>query len=116
MRVFKVIFLSFFIALSAFSALAQSREEAFNGDPGKAVQVFPNPAIDFVSVKFEAALAKTAKISLHDIIGNEIQVESEILDEHEVHLKIKDLPTGYYLITVKHEATNQRSILKFLKR
>jgi hypothetical protein len=116
MRVFKAIFLSLFIALFSLSGLAQSKEEAFLTDAGKSVQVFPNPATDFISVKFESPLAKTAKITLHNIIGNELQVESEIIDEHEVHLKIKDLPTGYYLITVKQEETNQRSILKFLKR
>jgi hypothetical protein len=116
MRVSKVIFLIVFIVAYAFSAKAQMKEEAFNTDPAKVVQVFPNPAIDVVSVKFESALAKTAKITLHNIIGNVIPVESEIIDEHEVLLKIKDLPTGYYMITVKQEETNQRSILKFLKR
>jgi hypothetical protein len=116
MRVFKVIFLFVFAGIFAFSANAQVKEEAFFSDPAKTVQVFPNPAVDVVSVKFESALAKTAKISLHNIIGNEIQVESEIIGDHEVLLKIKDLPIGYYMITVKQEESNQRSILKFLKR
>jgi hypothetical protein len=116
MKAFKSILILLFAALVAFSAHAQMKEEAFPTDPAKAIRVFPNPAVDFVSVRFETPMAKTAKVSLHNIIGNELQVETEILDEYEIHLKIKDLPTGYYLVTVNQEESNHRSIIKFLKR
>ena len=117
MRAFKPILILFFAALLAFSGHAQVKEEAFfSTDPVKAIHLFPNPAVDFVSVRFETPQAKTAKVSLHNIIGNELQVETEIFDEYEIHLKIKDLPTGYYLITVNPGEGAPRSVHKFLKR
>jgi len=116
MKALKPIVILALSVLVAFSANAQVKDEAFATDPAKAIHLFPNPAVDVVSVRFETPLAKTAKVSLHNIIGNEIQVETEIYDEFEIHLKIKDLPTGYYLVTVKQEEGNHRSILKFLKR
>ena len=116
MRAFKPILILLFAMLMAFSGYAQLKDEAFPTDPAKAIHLFPNPAIDFVSVRFETPLAKTAKVSLHNIIGNELQVETEVLDEYNIHLKIKDLPTGYYLVTISPGEGAQRSILKFLKR
>src|SRR4051794_20535926 len=115
MKAFKPILILLFAAMLAFSATAQVRDEAFPSDPAKAIRLFPNPAVDFVSVRFETPLAKTAKVQLHNIIGNELQVETEVLDEYEIHLKIKDLPTGYYLITINQGEGNARSIHKFLK-
>jgi hypothetical protein len=116
MKAFKPILILLFASLLAFSGHAQVKEEAFPTDPAKAIHLFPNPAIDFVSVRFETPLAKSVKVSLHNIIGNELQVETEILDDYEIHLKIKDLPTGYYLITVNQESGSHRSVHKFLKR
>ncbi len=116
MKAFKPILILLFASLLAFSAQAQEKMEAYPTDPAKAVRLFPNPAVDFVSVRFENPLAKSVKVSLHNIIGNELQVETEVLDEYEIHLKIKDLPTGYYLVTVNQDGGSQRSIHKFLKR
>jgi hypothetical protein len=57
-----------------------------------------------------------AKLSLHNILGSEITIESEMIDEHELRVRVKDLPTGYYLLAVRDEATQFRGTYKFLKR
>jgi hypothetical protein len=80
------------------------------------VSIFPNPAIEFLNVKFEEPIAKTARLTIHNVIGNIVDVESETIDEHEIRLKVKDLPVGYYLLAVRDEESNSRSTLKFLKR
>lgn len=116
MKAVKIISILCITVLLTLSAKAQVKEEAFSLDPIKSIRLFPNPAIDYLSVRFEAPQARTAKIALHNIIGNEILVEVEIHDEYEIHIKVKDLPTGYYLVTVKQEDGNHRSTLKFLKR
>lgn len=84
-------------------------------DPVKLVKIFPNPATDFLSVKFETIAARTIKLTLHNIIGNSLEVESEIIDEHEIRLKVKDLPPGVYFLAIKEEGGTQSSF-KFLKR
>ncbi|MBA4145916.1 MAG: hypothetical protein DI538_05825 [Azospira oryzae] len=116
MQAFRTILIVLFAFLFIFSVKAQVKEESFGTDPVKSIHLFPNPAVEYLSVRFETPQAKTVKFALHNIIGNEIAVESEIQDEYEIHLKVKDLPTGYYLLTVREGASNQRSTFKFLKR
>ena len=105
------------LIFAAQLSMAQSREEAFGpADPVKSVHIFPNPATDFLTVKMEQPVVKKARIILQNIIGNQIEFESEVIDEYEVKIKVKDLPTGYYFLSVRDEQTNMRSAFKFLKR
>ena len=68
-----------------------------------------------LNLKFEEPIAKEVKLELHSIIGNSLEVESEIVDDHEVRVKVKDLPAGYYLLDVRRSGT-EHSAFKFLKR
>ena len=113
----KTIFLSILILLVAHFAWGQNHD-VFSQDhvePIKLVKLFPNPATDFLTIKFETPLAKSIKLTLHNIIGNSLEVESEIVDDFEIRLRVKDLPPGYYLLAIKDDG-NQRSSFKFLKR
>ena len=82
----------------------------------KTVHLFPNPATEFVDVKLDHFPAQNVKLTVHNIIGNELQVETEILEEHLIRVKVKDLVSGYYLLAVKDEESNFRGTYKFLKR
>ena len=86
-----------------------------HGDPAKLVKIFPNPAVEYLSVKFETPKAKIIKLTLHNIIGNTMEVETELVDEYEIRLRVKDLPTGVYVLAVKEDGAPQNSF-KFLKR
>ncbi|CAN5386203.1 hypothetical protein BH10BAC4_BH10BAC4_13000 [soil metagenome] len=116
MRFTKVILFCVLALFSAQFVLAQ-QHDAFSQsqDPIKSVKIFPNPATEYLSVKFETPLARTIKITLHNIIGNSMEVEREIVDDFEIRLKVKDLPTGVYLLAVKNDGNSQSSF-KFLKR
>ena len=120
MRFFRLILVV--LALSAFQlSVAQSQPEAPSlANPEinliKSVQLFPNPATEFVDVKLEQFPAQNVKLTVHNIIGNELQVETEILDEHLIRVKVKDLVSGYYLLAVKDEESKFRGTYKFLKR
>jgi hypothetical protein len=109
-----------YVLLTAIVTLGQVKDEPFyfqrNPDPVKSVSIFPNPAIEFVSVKFEAPIAKQVRLTVHNVIGNTMELESEVVDEHEIKIRIKDLATGYYLISVKDERLNLSNTYKFLKR
>lgn len=113
----KALILSVLVLFVTHFAWGQGHDPLFQPatDPVKLVKIFPNPATDYVSVQFEAPLAKTVKLTLHNIIGNTLEVESEIIDEHEIRLRVKDLPPGVYLLAVKDEGS-VRTSLKFLKR
>ncbi len=114
----------FFLAFACFVmtvmvSMGQVKEETFfhrTPDLIKSVEIFPNPATEFVNVKFTSSIANKVRFSVHNVIGNTMELESEVIDEHEIRIRVKDLATGYYLISVKDERTNLSSTYKFLKR
>jgi len=117
MRSFRLLFFSVVALTVTQFAWGQSHDPSFSdrSEPVKMVKVFPNPASDFISLKFETPIAREVKVTLHNIIGNILEVESEIVDNSEIRLRVKELPTGVYLLAVK-DADNTQHSIKFLKR
>lgn len=100
---------------------AQSQEftsftERSATDPTKSFQIFPNPTVDFIHIRNEQADVHYLKLTLHNIIGNEMIVEVEVMDDHELKVKVKDLSPGYYLIVLKDNLSKYKGTFKFLKR
>ena len=120
MKTRKIIFIAILGLFLSNLGFAQGRDESGfsngHGDQAKLVQLYPNPATEYLSVKFEAPCADKIRMTLHNILGNVIEVETEVLDRHELRLKVKDLPSGYYLLAFKDSETNFKSTYKFLKR
>lgn len=118
MRILQI--LAFMFLLAGFSAQAQTRDEF--GPPSsknameRYVTIYPNPAIEFVHVRFKQFPANHVKVELFNIIGNEVQVEKEIIDEHELRVHVKDLAPGYYLIVFKDPQDKFQGTYKILKR
>ena len=105
------------LVLIGSQAFAQGHEEAFrSSDPTKSVQVYPNPATDYVNLKFETPIAKNVRLEFHTIIGTTVDLEHEVVDEFEIKVKVKDLSTGYYIVSVHDSQSGSRAIHKFLKR
>lgn len=82
----------------------------------KSVHLFPNPATEFIDVKLDQLPAANVSLTVHNIIGNELQVETEVIEEDLIRVKVKDLAAGYYLLAVKDEESSFRGMYKFLKR
>lgn len=121
MKSVRILFFIFALAVMAISAQAQQKDEmnasgAPSIDLSRSVSIFPNPAVEYLNVKFENPIAKKTKLTVHNVIGNVVDVESETIDEYEIRLKVRDLPVGYYLLAVRDEESNSRSTIKFLKR
>lgn len=120
MRFLRLIFMV--LALPAFQlAVAQSQPEmqppaSQEMNLTKSVHLFPNPATEFVDVQLDQFPADKVRLTVHNIIGNQLAVETEILDEHLIRVKVKDLASGYYLLAVKDDESKFRGTYKFLKR
>jgi hypothetical protein len=113
----KAVLLSVLILIAGQVCYGQAHDESFHpGDPVKSAQVYPNPATDYVSIKFEAPIAKTSRLAFHSIIGSSLELEQEAIDDFEIRVKIKDLPVGYYVIAVHDTQNNSRAIYKFLEK
>ena len=113
--------LSFFLLLFLSGIAFGQNQEIVAYTPektelSKAITVYPNPATDYVNIKLSTLEASNAKITLYTILGSELQLEKETVNEHEVRIKVKDLATGYYLIAVRDEQLKFKATYKFLKR
>jgi hypothetical protein len=115
---FKYLFITLVFLLVSFGSFAQASEvnSVAGIDKAKFVQVYPNPADEFVNIKFENTKVSEVKLTLHNLIGNEVNVESEKVDDHHVRLRVKDLASGYYLVAVRDKDFKFRATYKFLKR
>ena len=82
----------------------------------KAVHLYPNPTTEFVHIRLESMNIDHIKVSMHNIIGNELPIETEKVDDHELRIRVKDFDAGYYLLALRDEQTNFRGTYKFLKR
>lgn len=91
-------------------------DQAVRHDISKTVQIFPNPAVEFVHVRLDHANFDKVKVSIHNIIGNEISAETERIDEHEIRIRVKDFDAGYYLLALEDDGSHFRGTYKFLKR
>lgn len=82
----------------------------------KSVQIYPNPVEDdFLHVTVQNINIEGVRVSLHNIIGNEMKVEKELVDEHTFRIRVKELATGYYLIGLNDDKQRLKGIYKFLK-
>ena len=105
--------------MAGISAYAQKDEVTSGGAyqfDAKTATIFPNPAVEYLNIRFENPIAKRTKLTVHNVIGNIVEVETENVDEFEVRLKVKDLPVGYYLLAMRDEETKAGSTYKFVKR
>lgn len=117
MRGTKTILLVILLALSV-SAFSQSADGGFTETSltVKSVQMYPNPATDYLTIKLQSPHASSVKLALHSVIGNILNVEKEQVDDYEVRIRVKDLPAGYYFLSIKEEESALKATYKFLKR
>lgn len=82
----------------------------------KSISVYPNPATEFIEIDLKQLDATKVKLSLYNIIGNEMAAETEVVEEHKIRIRVKDFAAGYYLIALRDEETKFKGTFKFLKR
>lgn len=119
-------FLGLFLVVFAFSAFQLSLAQSYPENAvaattqelnlTKSVHLFPNPTTEDIFVELDHFPADNVTITVHSIIGNELTVEKEVVDEHLIRVRVKDLAAGYYLLAVKDEESKFRGTYKFLKR
>jgi len=64
------------------------------------VNVYPNPAIDYITVTVENG-SRVGTISIYNMIGSLVKVEE--INGNEKEVDISDLPAGSYIISVEDE-------------
>lgn len=107
----------------ALTVFAQSGEENRQASPYgterthavEDIQLFPNPAPEYVHVRLGSLKSSNVKLSVLNVIGSELNPEVETVNDHEMRVRVKELAPGYYFLAVKDESTRFKGIYKFLK-
>ncbi|HOO10177.1 MAG TPA: T9SS type A sorting domain-containing protein [Cyclobacteriaceae bacterium] len=119
MKLVKVILLFALFWGFSFVGYGQNQGQAIYQEAGlsdRLVQMYPNPASDYLTVKLPTPHAASVQLALHSVIGNELNVEKEQIDAYEVRIRVKDLPSGYYFLSIKDAGPGLKATYKFLKR
>lgn len=80
------------------------------------VEIFPNPSVDYLNVHIKNSDLIKTTIIIHSIIGNKFELEVVKVSTDEYRIDVRDLPKGYYLLSVKDATTNFSKTFKFLRR
>ena len=80
------------------------------------VEIYPNPSVDFLNVTISNADLVKTEIVVYSIIGSKYQIEIEKTEQDQYRLDVRNLPPGYYLLSIKDPTTNFSKTYKFLKK
>lgn len=117
----KKVVLVFGLILLGFGAFAQSGRDfsSFGNElleQKNIVEIYPNPSVDFLNVRIENSDLEATELVVHSIIGSRYTVEIEKTEDAQYRVDVRNLPPGYYLLSVKDPATEFSKTFKFLKR
>ncbi len=102
----------------AFQSQAQQGKDLSaknNGVPVK-VEVFPNPATNYLTVDLSKLSLDDPKIEIRNIIGSKMTFRSEDLGGKKQRLDVQDYPPGYYLVLVRDDKTKFQQTVRFSKK
>ena len=116
MRSVKTIVFTGLMALLTQFAVAQNHDAFTTSivEPIKSAKISLSTSRELPMILCKVTLTVLATGASNLILRNSVAGLGKIFAEYEIRLKVKDLPTGYYLLALKDEG-NSRSSMKFLK-
>ncbi len=89
-------------------SLVTSDEEVFQGP---AMELYPNPAVDYLNIRFEEA--QTGTLEIFDMNGK--PVASQTLDSSEAQIPVSGLASGTHLLVLRDQKGKMLSFRLFQK-
>jgi len=78
------------------------------------VELYPNPATDYVFIKFKNEIPADLTIELRSLIGNKIKIKVNTENANTKKIDISQIPAGHYFLLITNKGT--KTIKKFIKR
>ncbi|MBV6646715.1 MAG: T9SS type A sorting domain-containing protein [Cyclobacteriaceae bacterium] len=79
------------------------------------IDLYPNPAVDFLVVEISNLTLEHVELELRSIIGNKIIIRPEELGHGKYRIPVKELASGYYFVVVKDDFDRFKKATRFLK-
>ena len=80
------------------------------------VELYPNPASEYLNVTLNNAQLKNVEIEMYNIIGNKLDFEFDRTKLNSYKINLKELHSGYYLLLVKDPMSRYNKAFKFRKQ
>lgn len=80
------------------------------------IEIFPNPASDYVNINLTDTKLKNVSFELYDIIGNKINVQAQEMKKDVYRIPVERLHMGYYVLIVSDPYGRYKKAFKFSKR
>ncbi|MEO1052662.1 MAG: T9SS type A sorting domain-containing protein [Bacteroidota bacterium] len=117
MKFFKLIIFVLAVVAMGGKSFAQTGgvEPIFQNDKltiSNKVEIYPNPTTEFINIQITKSNLKEVKFYLYNIIGNEMRVNLENLGDDNYRIDVRDVPQGYYLLSIKDDKTHFRQTFK----
>ncbi len=80
------------------------------------VEVFPNPTSDYLTVDLSKLSLISPKIEIRNIIGSQMRMDIEKLEDKKHRVDVKDYPPGYYLVLVRDVRSKFQQTIRFSKK
>lgn len=80
------------------------------------VELYPNPAIEFLNVTLKNSQLKDVQFEMYNIIGNKLDLEIDLVRSGNYKINVKEFHSGYYLLIIKDPVTRYNKAFKFRKQ
>ena len=80
------------------------------------VEIFPNPSVDFLNIEINNSKMENPVLELYSIIGNVVKIKLEKVKKNKFRIDVTNIPSGYYLLSIRDQQTSFKETYKFLKR
>ena len=80
------------------------------------VDLFPNPAEDFLNITIKNSSLKNVQIEMYNVIGNKLDLDLDKSSSDTYKVNVKEFHSGYYLLIVKDPISRFNKAYKFRKR
>jgi hypothetical protein len=80
------------------------------------VDLYPNPASDFLNVTLKNSQLKNVEFEVYNIIGNKMEFEIDAVNADNYKLNVKEFHSGYYLLILKDPVSRFNKAYKFRKQ
>ncbi len=78
------------------------------------LDVYPNPADDYIFVKLEKSVKQEVKLEVMSFIGNKMNSSSEKIEDDLYKLNLRNIPSGHYYVMISYGSVKEMK--KFLKQ
>lgn len=85
-------------------------------DDHQIVEIFPNPAEDYLNINLKDTDLQNVSFQLYDIIGNEVKVQTQQIAKDSYRIPVEKLHMGYYVLIISDPYSRYKKAFKFSKR